>query len=669
MTAQHPADRPAPAGPVRREHRPELQGLRALAVGLVVVYHVWLGRISGGVDALFLLSGFLVTGRLAGAAQGGRIELGPLWGRSIRRLFPAALTVLLAVTGLSILLLPVDRWPRTGQDVFAALFSVENWRPAAGYFAQDDTASVVQHYWSLSVLGQFLLVWPLLAAGVAFVAARIRRPVRASLAVVLAVVFAGSLAYSVHLTSADQPAAYFDSLARGWEFALGGLLALAIDAVSRPRGLRIVAGWAGVAGLVSCGLVLDAGRVFPGGAALWPTLSAALVIFAGATGSRLGADRVLGSRPAAYLGDLSYPLYLWHWPVLVFYLLVRHREQVGPLGGLVVAGASVVLAVLTRHLVENPIRRSALGTTTRWGTPRFALVLMLPVLLVAGTWQVVDLRKADLATGPTATAAPATAPTTGPTAGSAGGPSVIAVPDDWARIADADCVRSALDAELEMCSSRTTGPPAKRIVVVGDSHIQQYLAALGPIAAKHDYQITFMLKGACPFSTTADAMPGDPACIAWNAAAEREITDRHPDAVLTLASRDVRPGLTEQTPPGFVDQWKKLDQAGIPVFAVRDNPRLGFSPPECIRAHGSESSRCGVPRDQLLAGTPPYDKIAGIPANVTFFDLSDYFCGRLECRAVVGNVLVYMDDNHVTGTFMATLAPVLERAMTAALGW
>lgn len=272
-----------------RKYRPELQGLRALAAVLVVVYHVWLGRISGGVDVFFLISGFLITGQLFRAAGRGRIEFRPMWGRMIKRLFPAALTVLLAVVGLSILLLPQDRWFQTIKEVFASALYVENWRLAADsvdYFAQHNTASVVQHYWSLSIQGQFYVVWPLLVAVVAFAAVRLRRSLRATLAGTLAALFAVSLAYSVHLTTVNQPLAYFHSLTRVWEFALGGLLALGIDAIVLPRWSRVLAGWLGVAGLVVCGIVLDVGSVFPGYAALWPTVAAALVILAGATGSR-----------------------------------------------------------------------------------------------------------------------------------------------------------------------------------------------------------------------------------------------------------------------------------------------------------------------------------------------------------------------------------------------
>ncbi|MGQ0719903.1 MAG: acyltransferase family protein, partial [Pseudonocardiales bacterium] len=159
--------RPAPADAANRtaRYRPELQGLRALAVALVVVYHVWFNRVSGGVDVFFLVSGFLLTGQLVRAAQRGPIALRPLWGRMATRLLPVALTVLLTTVAAAILVLPEGRWFQTIREVAASALFLQNWRLAADavdYAAQNNTASVVQHFWSLSIQGQVFVAWPLL---------------------------------------------------------------------------------------------------------------------------------------------------------------------------------------------------------------------------------------------------------------------------------------------------------------------------------------------------------------------------------------------------------------------------------------------------------------------------------------------------------------------------
>ena len=260
-------------GSLARLHRPELQGLRAVAVTLVVVYHVWFGRVSGGVDVFFVVSGFLLTGQLVRAADRGPLALGRRWRRMLVRLLPCAVVVLMTTVVAGMLLLPEGRWPQTLREVAAAAVFLENWQLAAGavdYAARSNMASPVQHFWSLSIQGQFFLVWPLLVAPVALAARGDTARVRAHLTVAMLGVFAASLTFSVVLTATNQPLAYFHSLTRLWEFAVGGLLALTIDTVRLPHHARVHMGCVGLAGLLACGAVLRVGTVFPGVAALWP---------------------------------------------------------------------------------------------------------------------------------------------------------------------------------------------------------------------------------------------------------------------------------------------------------------------------------------------------------------------------------------------------------------
>ncbi|SFB64546.1 Peptidoglycan/LPS O-acetylase OafA/YrhL, contains acyltransferase and SGNH-hydrolase domains, partial [Amycolatopsis marina] len=657
--------------------RPELQGLRALAALLVVVYHVWFGRISGGVDVFFVISGFLITGQLVRVSVRGRIEFGPLWARMIKRLFPAALTVLFVVMVASWLFLPETRWFQTIREVFASALYVENWQLVANsvdYFAQHTGASVVQHFWSLSIQGQFYVVWPVLIAVVVLVARRAGWGLHRSVGVVLAVLFVGSLGLSVWLTVVNQPLAYFHSGTRVWEFALGGLVALVIDRVVLPVGVRVVLGWAGVAGLVLCGLVLQVGTVFPGYAALWPTVSAVLVLVAGATGSGWGADRVLGSRLLRSLGDYSYALYLWHWPVLLFYLVIRDRVEVGLLGGAFVIGLSLGLSVLTYHFIETPVREGRFRLVLRGSAYRFAVVSLVPVLVTAGAWQVAAAQRASYTVPPDDPDHPGAASLLpGFEYQGADTPAVaprfISLPDQFAGIDEERCHPAERNEELVVCRSRTEGPPVKRLVVVGDSHAQQFLGALLPAAERNNWEVVSMVLGRCPFSTGSETMPGSQSCLDWNADAVDEIAETAPDAVFTTATREMRPGRTEMTPPGYVEQWRKLDALGIPVVAARDNPRFDFWPSNCVEVKGLDAKECTTPRSEVVSPEPPYTGIPDIPPNVSFVDFTDFFCPEEACPAEVGNVLVYMDDNHVTKTYMRTLSPMVERELVSALRW
>ncbi len=650
--------------------RPELQGLRGLAVALVVVYHVWFDRVSGGVDVFFVLTGFLLTTQLLRAAARGQLNLWARWSRSIVRLVPTASVVLVITAAAAAVTLPEGRWPQTLREVLAAALFLENWRLAADsvdYLARNNMASVVQHFWSLSIQAQFLLVWPLV---VAVVAARRTGQLHRQLTATTGVVLVASLAYSVHLTATNQPLAYFHSLTRLWELAVGALLALSIDRVRLEHRWRLVAGWVGAMGLVLCGLVLPGGAVFPGIAALWPTGCAVLVLLAGTTGDARGVDRWLGRPGVQRLGDLSFSLYLWHWPVLVLYLVGSGREQVGLPAGVAIIGGSLLLAHATHRWVERPLLRRH---DSRSGVRTAAVGLLCVALVVAG-WQAEVLRR-TVPSGtvgdelyPGAMALAAAAPRAAPVL-----PPPVSVYEDWVRIEYWDCAplqRFPMDA----CAQPVEAEPRKRVVIAGDSHLQQLSGALIPLAHEQGWQLVTMVRGACPFSTSSEVDRGDAECLAWNAAVAEEIAELRPDAVVTLASRDVRAGRTEQTPPGFVEQWRRLTAAGIPVLAIRDNPRFDTSMPDCVqqarsyRSDATEPSPCGAPRHELYGHDPPWTARPDVPAGVTFLDIADAVCDAEFCPAEIGNVLVYLDDNHVSASYSTSMAPLLRDRVLAALG-
>ncbi|WP_245535369.1 acyltransferase family protein [Segniliparus rotundus] len=660
----------------RPEFRPEIQGLRALAVCLVVLYHVWLGRVSGGVDVFFVLTGFFITGSLLRAARGGSVALHQVWARVVKRLFPAALFVLGAIIAAGILVLPESRWQQSIAEVMASAVYLENWRLAADsadYFAQHNEASVVQHFWSLSIQGQFYVVWPLLVVAMACAAKRLRVSLPLQVLFALTAAFVSSLLWSVRCTAADQRAAYFNSFTRVWEFAFGGLLVFVSAALTLPRWSRIVLGWAAIAALVLCGLVLRVSSQFPGYVALWPTTCAAVIVVAGRSGSRYGADRLLGSRLLRYVGDISYPLYLWHWPVLVFALILWDRQELGLLGGAAVIATSLLLSVLTHRFVERPAQ-SATGAVARVGFYRFGAVALACVLLAAQCWQLIGARKTtDLAVAARDAEHPgALALESSPEDLSSPGvpvPSMVSLSKDFAGSDKFDCAKSAQRPELDVCVLRSSEHehPQLRLAVVGDSHVTQFVPALEPIVRERHWELTVIGKGACPFSTASETVAGDASCVRHNAEAVEEVLATRPDAVLTNGTRDARAGPAEQTPQGFVDVWNRLHEAGIRILAVRDNPRFSFSPARCVESRGRNAPTCGAPRASVLKAVPPYFTMPNVPPNVSFLDFSDYICAHDFCPPIVGNVYVYMDDNHLSGTYVSTMSPIMGSMIDAAL--
>ncbi|GAA3160175.1 acyltransferase family protein [Planomonospora alba] len=581
----------------------------------MVVYHIWPRRVSGGVDVFLMLTGFLITGSLL------RDEHVRLWAfarRLARRLLPAAGLTLLGVLVGTVLILPKTRWDATVAEVVASALYYENWQlafSAVDYLSSGGAVSPVQHFWSLAIQGQFYVIWPVL-----LLLARRRLPVFVGL---MAAVFVLSLAYSVFRTATDQAWAYFDTGARLWELALGGLLAVALPFLKVPKPVRVVLGWLGLAALVACGLVLQVSTSFPGYVALWPTLAAAAVIVAGRAG---GADRLLTLRPVLYVGRISYALYLWHWPVFVFYLVATDRTAASWKGILLILAASLALAAVTTELADR---------TGQWGP-----LLLAPAL--AGAVVVSFLPRP----GDGITPAPALAA------------------EDRPRSYEDGCAQHPRDAEVLVCRYGAQNPD-KTIALVGNSHAAHWLPALELLGEENGWQIVNITKGACALSTTVQLYKGkpQPTCDQWQEGVLAELREIAPDLLITTATESSEWERGENMPAGYPERWRQLGAMGIDVLAIRDTPRMGFDPPECVETKGPAA--CVAPRSLSLAERMP---TAGrIPANVTIADFNATFCPGDRCPSVIGNTMVYSDNGHITATFMRSLAPALEKEVLRAL--
>ena len=378
----------------RNKRRADIEGLRAVAALLVAVYHIWFGTVSGGVDVFLLLTGFLITGSLVRSMErDGRIAYGAFLAKLVKRLFPAGAVVLGAVLVGTYLFLPRSRWIDLIAEVQASALYYGNWHLALGsvdYMADNTSASPVQHFWSLAIQGQFYLLWPIIITIAALVAFRFGLSTRRTALVAVGTVLAGSFSYSLWITTYDPVWAYFDTGARLWELALGGVLALVISHLRLPRALRDVAGWVGLVALVSCGMVIGDAD-FPGHMSLWPTLAAVLIIVAGAGDEepgRLSANRLLGLRPLTRLGGHAYTLFLWHWPILVFHLEITDQVRPTPSGGFLVLGISFVAAIATSRLVDGGVGRVTAHAPRNGASWALAagVLFVVPVLVGGLAW-------------------------------------------------------------------------------------------------------------------------------------------------------------------------------------------------------------------------------------------------------------------------------------------
>ncbi|SHK76528.1 Peptidoglycan/LPS O-acetylase OafA/YrhL, contains acyltransferase and SGNH-hydrolase domains [Nocardiopsis flavescens] len=661
-------------------HRPGIDGLRAVAVLLVAAYHIWLGRVSGGVDVFLMLTGLLVTSSLLRAATGGGIRYGAFLARLAARLLPTAALVVLFTLAGTWLFLPQTQWREAPGGAVAALLGHTNWRLAldsVDYLARDGVPDPFQHFWSLAVQWQFYLVWPALVAGAVLLARRAGRDPRRPLLWVLAAVFALSLAYSVVVTRVNQPWAYFDTGARVWEPALGGLVALLLPLLNPGRRTRLALGWAGLAALVLCGVLLQVSTAFPGFAALWPTLAAAAVIAAASpAGGAVGADRLLSSRPLRYLGSISYALYLWHWPVLVFYLAATGRELATPQGGAAVLAVSVLAAAATTPLADRLAARGrGAGRRAVLRGTAVAVAFLLPTLGAAGAWA--GVQNAERARWDALLADGTSYPGAAVSDGAAAAPGTpvyppvsLAAEDAPATYADG-CNQTTMDSEVLVCEYGSPDPE-RTVALVGGSHAAHWFPALDVIAVENDWRLVNIVKGACLFTDAPQVYKGESytSCAEWNRGVMEELERLRPDTVFTTGtttSLDASAGFgEEQVVDGYTDRWRELGEWGIEVVAVRDTPRFGFDVPGCLAgADPADTGACTTGPERSLAPVSPLEE-AALPANVTALDLTDLFCEPDVCRPVIGNVLVYWDASHIGATFMRTLAPELERRWTLA---
>ncbi len=680
----------------RPARRADIDGLRGLAIALVVIFHVWFGRVSGGVDVFLALSGFFFVGTLLRTADSSApLDPRPVLRRIGRRLLPPLVVVLTAVAAATVVLRPFTRWLDVADQTGASLLFFQNWylaHTASDYLAADPMVSPLQHLWSIAVQGQFYIAALVVVFGSAWLLRRMSVPVRLPLTVLLAVLTAASLAYAV-LADRPQSWLYYDSAARAWELTLGGLLMCLSPWLRVPRALRIVLGALGLAVLLACGFVLDGNALFPGPWALVPVGAAMALVVAGIrSGSGPGSDsgaehdtpsaRLLASAPMVRLGAIAYALYLWHWPTLIGYLIVRGHPSVGLVGGLVVIALSLLLAEASTRWFEDPIRRVEPPRPSR--TALVGLVTVLAVALVgaANLWHTHVDRSTEALEGVTALPTelyPGAAvfdPAVSTEAQPVQPPLLVAHRDLPPATLD-NCIAQHTNRTPLTC---TYGDPlaTRRMVIVGGSHSEHWLAALDALGIEHGFRLDTYLKVGCPLSDPlAPLVEESPTveCDTWSTAVLAELRADPPDYVFTTSTRtkDQGEGPGDFVPFWYVDLWETLADYGIPVVAIRDNPwlfrgDLAYRAADCL-AGGGTAETCGVPREEALDPIDPAVAASAHLPTVSLLDLSDKFCRQDLCRAVEGNILIYRDENHLTTTYVRTLTPELGRQLGPATGW
>jgi len=656
--------------------RGDIEGLRALAALLVAIFHIWMNKVSGGVDVFFVASGYLITlSLLRQCEQQGRVRPLVFWAGLARRLLPAALLVIAAVLLGTWLLLPRSLWMPSMKESLAAMFYLENWLLALNsvdYLARDNLPSPVQHYWALSAQGQFYALWPFVIMLALYLGRLLQLNRRQAVMLTFAGVFILSLGFSIIHTAANQTFAYFNTFARVWQFALGGLVAIT-PWVSISAEVRRGMGWLGLVAILSCGMVLDVSLSFPGYVALWPSLGAALILAAGATVVGGSAGRLLSTRPLIWLGGISYAFYLWHWPIMIFFRATFAELGVAWYGGVLILLLSLLLAWGTTRLIEKPVR-SHLGRRSPGFVYVTALAAFAPLVLAIALWrnevqglaeqyQVPETVDASLYPGARALAA-------GLAHGSTEDTAIIPEPfmasRDVPKPYREGCHQSLLGSEASACQyGHADG--VLTIAVAGSSHATHWVPALEKIALQRNWRLVSYTKNGCRFTANADESPDNRqnSCTVWNDNVLAALEQLAPDLVFTTATVAATADRPEHVPDGYVDQWKKLQRMQLRIIAVRDTPFMGFHVPTCVDINGADSRHCSRPREQALAADLrlPLEELDAKEQAIHFIDMSDYFCTRDSCPAVAGNVLIYKDRSHISTVYMKSLSGFLAEAI------
>jgi peptidoglycan/LPS O-acetylase OafA/YrhL len=700
-----PASRPAggdaggAAPRPRSALRGEIQALRAVAVGLVLVYHLWPAAMPGGfvgVDVFFAISGFLITSLLLREAdRAGRVSLAGFWARRARRILPAALVTVVVCALATVAFVPLTHWQQFFAEMRASTAYVQNWQlasDAVDYLAAANAPSPVQHYWSLAIEEQFYLVWPVLIA-IALVVTR-GAPMRARrrmVTLVLATATALSLVYSVVHTTADPAAAYFVTPTRAWELGAGALLALAAPFDRSPAAVRSVLSWVGLAAIAVAAVTYSGATPFPGHAALLPVLGTLAVIRAGTPDRRWAPTGAMTLAPVQFLGDISYSVYLWHWPLIVLAPFVVGSDATGV--RIAILAITILAAWLTKRFVEDPARttplltRRAPGWTLAAAGAATAAVITVTAL---GTSHVQGAERADalatqrvLDSHPRCFGAAARDPRGRRCVNPRLKRTVVPTPLQAAKRPNAPCDVIERSGSVSVCAF---GPrPARAtatIAVIGDSHAAHWRAALERVVAARHWRGLSITRTGCALTAAPPPLDGRALsrCRQWNREVPRWLARHREVGTVFVAqhsgSKGVRPGQPEfaSEVAGYREAWDALPPSVRRIVVLRDTPTMPGTTPTCVEQamsdHRDAATACAAARRVAL---PPDPAVAAAAregtARVRTIELSRFFCDDRRCPAVIGGALVYKDvSSHLTDVYAATLGPFLRREVDALMG-
>lgn len=661
-------------GEVHPKFRPDIEGLRAIAILLVVGYHLGIPGFSGGyigVDIFFVLSGYLITWLLVQEAEKtGSIDLFRFYSRRARRLLPAFGVVLFATIILgTIIFAPFEQHKLANTSIATTLYMSNFFfiRGATDYLGATADANPLLHTWSLSVEEQFYIVWPFfIMFGVGALKWQRRKPNRRRLLLWMTAIASISFLLSLYLTYTRQPWAFFLSPARAWEFAIGAIAMLAPQGswlVVIPHNLKKqqsypinsgflnkpvnLLGWTGLCGILIAAATFDKTTIFPGLAALLPAISTVVVLRAGAANILTGIAKTLSLRPLQKIGRLSYSWYLWHWPVLVFATAVNPALSL-PIRLCLVA-ASLVMAEVSYRFIENPIRyHRILSRSSAYSLVMAAFITVFGIVL-SFAWRQMSIRWAELPEQIRFTHAN----------------------DDIPSVYSSGCHADfyMVDVNVDKCSSGSDSAPGT-LILFGDSHAAQWYPALEQMTKQYGWRLISMTKSACvPVELPLfDSKIGREysECTVWRNAALQTIQKLSPDLVV-ISFSDHYLFSDKDWFTGFDKVLKSLSKSSRYVVILRDTHKLNVDPPTWLaRSKWRPDFLSRISSEQNVTARKSSQKIfdiqqqvAGHYDNVFIIDMMPEIFPNASCDLERDGLIVYRDSGHLSATFSTSMTQAL----------
>jgi peptidoglycan/LPS O-acetylase OafA/YrhL len=681
-----------------------VQGLRAVAVLLVVLYHAGFSGLPGGyvgVDVFFVISGFVITGLLLRErTSSGGTSLLAFYARRCRRIIPAATIVIVATVVIAYAVLGVVYGDQASIDARWTSVFLANFHFAAtgtNYLSAQQPPSPLLNFWSLAVEEQFYLVYPTVFLIIA--AIRIRMSLAMRLTIGLIIIIVASFVVSVVQTSSNPTVAYFSPLTRAWELALGALVAVGTPwLLTVPKRIGALATWIGLVAIGVGAVVFNAHTAYPGSLVAIPVLGATLIIAGGVTAPQWGVEFLLRTAPFQWLGNLSYSLYLWHWPLLIIAAEAAGQSSLPFRRNLWWLLVALAASVVTYYLIENPVRRASFRSLGRYAPIGLGAVLIAVSLGVS----TIEIHSHE---GP-AVAAPAPVAAHSPGSGSnqsitsylhqnvaeseaqvqrlvRRAPLIRSVPADLTpTLADApydfgrpngSCWPSLGQSSIPSCEAgnlRST----KTMVVYGDSHAGMWFDSLSLIADLSGWKLVYLGKGDCPANDLPYENPPGwgtagqeyTPCDQWHRFAVNRINSIHPNLVIVTEEFRPKPDGKEYTPKqwrqGLEHTFSELHVAPSDIVVLGNIPTLPEAGPQCLSRNANDVQACSAPLAGYLVLYNRSESNAANDYGSRYISVIPWLCST-TCTAIIGKYGVYVDDYHLTRTYSMYLAGVLLQSL------